>query len=194
LKRFLFLAVLVSAGSLFGQTFSVGLKGGLGLTDSFLTDSLDGNPVTGPGSKDYVIGPTFEIRLPFSLAVEADALYRPMHFDAFQQSTFTGGQSIASWEIPIVGKYRFHAPIGKPYVEAGPTFRALGNLGPVVSAFNEKFSEKGFTLGAGVDFKIPFVRISPEIRYSHWGADNTSPGNVVSSNQNQAELLLGVSF
>jgi opacity protein-like surface antigen len=188
LKRSHFLTLFVSATSLFGQTFSVGLKGGLGLTDSFLTDSIDGNPLSGPGSKDYIIGPTFEIRLPFSLAVEADALYRPLHFDA------SGSQSITSWEIPIVGKYRFHAPVGKPYVEAGPTFRALGNLGPIVSAASEKLSEKGFTLGAGIEFKVPFLRISPEIRYSHWGADNTSLGNVVTSNQNQAELLVGVSF
>jgi opacity protein-like surface antigen len=194
LKRSLILAIFISANTLFGQSFSVGLKGGLGLTDSFAADSIDGNPLTGPGSKDYVIGPTFEIRLPFSLAVEADALYRPLHFNALQQSSSAGGQSITSWEIPIVGKYRFHSPFVKPYVEAGPTFRALGNLGPVVSAFNEKISEKGFTIGAGVDFKIPFVRISPEIRYSHWGADNTSLGNVVTSNQNQAELLVGVSF
>ncbi len=194
MKRLLFLTLFVSSTGLFGQTFSVGLKGGLGLTDSFSSDSIDGNPLSGPGSKDYVIGPTFEIRLPFSLAVEADALYRPLHFTAFQASSFTGGQSITSWEIPIVGKYRFHAPLVKPYVEAGPTFRALGNLGPVVSGFSEKISEKGFTVGAGVDFKVPFVRISPEIRYSHWGADNTSLGSVVTSNQNQAELLVGVSF
>jgi hypothetical protein len=184
LKRLLFLTLFVSASGLFGESFSVGLKGGVGLTDSFATD----NPLSGPGSKDYVIGPTFEIRLPFSLAVEADALYRPLHFDA------AGSKSISSWEIPIVGKYRFHAPIGKPYVEAGPTFRALGNLGPVLSGSGERLSDKGFTIGAGIDFKVPFVRISPEIRYSHWGSDYTSLGSAVTSNPNQAELLLGVSF
>ena len=194
LKSLVVVPLFFCATSLFSQTFSVGVKGGLGLTDSFTTDSIDGNPLSGPGAKDYVIGPTFEIHLPFSFAVEADALYRPLHFTAFQQSSFTGGQSINSWEIPVVAKYRFHAPLVKPYVEAGPTFRALGNLGPVLSGSGERLSDKGFTIGAGVDFKVPFLRISPELRYSHWGTDNTSLGSVVNSNQNQAELLVGVSF
>lgn len=188
------LALLLFATGLFGQSFAVGIKGGVGLTDSFSTYSVDGVALTGPGTKDYIVGPTFEIRLPFSLAVEADALYRPLHFDTLQGYGSTGSYSINTWEIPIVGKYRFHAPVGKPYVEAGPVFRALGNLGAVVSGSSEKLAQKGFTIGGGIDFKVPFVRISPEIRYSHWNSDFTALGAAVSSNQNQAELLLGISF
>jgi len=174
----LFLFATGFAISAFGQSFGVGLKGGFGLTDSFSNTS---------GSKDYVIGPTFEIRLPFSLAVEADALYRPLNE--------TSSTSISSWEIPVVAKYRFHAPIVRPYIEAGPSFRALGNLGIDLSSVGERLSDKGFTAGAGVEFKIPFIRIAPELRYTHWGADYNVPASgAIPSNQNQAELLVGVSF
>jgi outer membrane protein W len=176
--------------------YSVGLKGGLGLTDAFSSLPIAAGGVTlTSGSKDYVIGPTFEIRLPFHLSVEADALYRPLHYNLWTSTQGSAqGNTISNWEIPIVAKYHFHAPVVKPYLEAGPSFRALGNLGYTLSSDDERLSDKGFTLGAGVDFKIPLVRISPEIRFTHWGSDSNVPAGGPSTNQNQAEFLVGVSF
>ena len=184
-----FTLLFLCAVGCFGQSFGVGIKGGFGLNDSFST---------GSGSKDYVVGPTFEIRLPFSLAIEADALYRPLNYNFLTvnpSGVTSASGSINTWEIPIVAKVHLHFPIVRPYVEAGPSFRALGNLGSVLSASSERLSDKGFTLGAGVEFKVPFLRLSPEIRYTHWGSDYHVPSiGAISSNQNQAELLLGVSF
>src|SRR3954468_955496 len=82
---------------------SVGVKGGVPLTDAFADRSVRQvigtipNPF-GPaqtlsqtirfstGSRSFVLGPTLELRMPFGLAVEADALYRPMELQ-IQQTT-----------------------------------------------------------------------------------------------------------
>ena len=75
----------------------MGVKGGVPLTDPFADRSFQRviatipNPFGPPetqtqttryfgGSRNFVLGPTLELRLPFGLAVEADALYRPMEF------------------------------------------------------------------------------------------------------------------
>ena len=39
-------------------------------------------------SKNYVVGPMVELNLPFGLAVEADALYRPLNVTTETQSRF----------------------------------------------------------------------------------------------------------
>lgn len=36
-------------------------------------------------------------------------------------------RTYTSWSFPVVGKYRFHLPFAKPYLEAGPTFRTASS-------------------------------------------------------------------
>lgn len=167
------------------------------MTDAFADSTTHGVDVIThffSDSKKYVIGPTVELHLPLGLSVEADALYRPLN-----QTTVTtviprppvrSSTDTTAWEFPILGKYHFlHAPIVKPYVEAGPIFRH-------VSSQVSYLSRGGFALGAGVDFKLLLIRITPEIRYSRWGGDSAARAVFTSlpSNLNQAELLIGVSF
>jgi hypothetical protein len=53
----------------------------------------------------------------------------------------------------------------------------------------------GVVLGGGLELKLPFIRISPEIRFTRWGAKNiTDLGGVLHLNQNQAEFLIGITF
>lgn len=53
----------------------------------------------------------------------------------------------------------------------------------------------GFVTGAGVDVHLLFLDFSPEIRYTRWGAQQfVSPFGGLSSNQNQVEALLGITF
>ena len=71
----------------FGQPFighyvSLGVAGGVGLTDAFTSQTEMGVDVVGKifsGSKDYIVGPTIEVHLPLRLSVEFDALYRPLN-------------------------------------------------------------------------------------------------------------------
>jgi hypothetical protein len=196
----LVLACVMFVPVAFGQhLFSFGIKGGFPLTDP-LSDatfnSVDVVTHAFSASKNYVVGPMVELNLPFGLAVEADALYRPLNLTTETRvvpvTTLNRlSVDVSSMEFPILLKAHFlHTPIVKPYVEAGPTFRY------VVSKVSY-LSNSGFAVGAGVDFKLLQLRIAPELRYSRWGSDTASSLRNVSlppSNQNQAEFLIGLSF
>jgi hypothetical protein len=132
----------------------------------------------------YTIGPTFQFGLPLGFRLEADALYRPL-------GVGIGGTTLSSsqWRFPILAQYRFSGKLIKPFVEAGYSYDHV-SISPAPS-FASISSHHGFVVGAGLDFKIPFLRISPEIRYTH-DAGTVNPGNLL--NTNQAEFLVGVRF
>src|SRR5438552_9285058 len=78
------------------RLISFGVKGGVPLTDA-LSQSR---------SKNYVIGPMVELKLPLGFAIEADALYRPLNYTL---ASYTFGSSgtrtyddIGSIEFPIL--------------------------------------------------------------------------------------------
>ena len=48
--------------------------------------------------------------------------------------------------------------------------------------------------GAGLDIKALILHISPEIRYTRWTAQYFNLSGVLDSNQNQAEVLVGITF
>jgi hypothetical protein len=52
----------------------------------------------------------------------------------------------------------------------------------------------GAVVGAGLDIHALFLHISPEVRYTRWTSQHFTFGNVLNSNQNQAEFLLGITF
>src|SRR5579872_7567093 len=80
----LFLLVGVSASA---QPFSVGLKAGVPLTDFFNT--VQNVSTTVPNR--YIIGAEAELRLPFGLGVEVDALYRRLNYTDQIISAATAG-------------------------------------------------------------------------------------------------------
>ena len=190
------LAGLLAGGSAQAQALSYGIKGGVPFTGGFsdlTTTSVDVVTRTFSNSKQYIIGPMFEVRLPLSLSIEVDALYHPLNLttqtQVIPQAPFTASQLLSSWEFPILGKYHFlPLPIVKPYVEAGPSFRASSQ---------GYLSHEGFTLGGGVDVKLGKLRVGPEIRYVRWGSDAlaTTLGAFFAPSQvNQAEFLIGLSW
>lgn len=186
------LLILFCSAACFAQLpISIGVKAGVPLTDSFNTTSL-GNDITGySNSKNYIVGPMVDLKLPFHLSVEADALYRPLTITTNNSGTIASSNH-ANWEFPILAKYHFSFPIVKPYLEAGPSFRTTSGI--------NYLSNNGVTVGAGVDIHALLLRISPEFRYTHWGSDSSSLANpfegnpFVSSKQDQVEFLVGFSF
>lgn len=189
--------------------FSIGVKGGVALTDAYQSDTFSYPNTLGTvvihnysPTKDYLVGPFVELRLPFGLGVEADALYRELHFASGGTGSgipagtslvgFTGpyDQNSHAWEIPILAKYRFKFPIARPYVDAGPSFRTSQKF------VSGTLSNHGFAAGAGVDIKALVLHISPEIRYTRWASDSIPVGTAAPpySNLNQVELLVGISF
>jgi Outer membrane protein beta-barrel domain len=186
------LLVLLSSAACFAQfPVSIGVKAGVPITDSFNNTSFGslGNQIIGySNSKNYIVGPMVELKLPFHLSVEADALYRPLTVTTNASNVIISSDR-ATWEFPILAKYHFAFPIVSPYIEAGPSFRTSA------SAISY-LSNSGVTVGAGVDVHALVLRISPEFRYTHWSSDS-SPivGNpYISSKQDQVEFLVGFSF
>ncbi len=175
--------------AIFGQSFEFGIKGGVPFTGAFQsTVSSFGTAFT--DSKEYAIGPMVELWLPFGLGVEADALYRPLSysFEGSQTSGTRVNNSIGSWEFPVLGKYRFSLPLVKPYIEAGPSFRANGGAGAFLA-------HAGFAFGGGVEVGLLKLHVSPELRFTHWGPDTGVPlFGTLHSGQNQAEFLIGLTF
>jgi hypothetical protein len=199
---------LAAASCLAQGSVSIGVKGGIPLTDPFRysTDQQIIYTVRTPfflqqitqtnevfnGPRAFVIGPTLEFALPLHLAVEADALYRPLQY-RLRQTTSSPFSTIVTlpvhanaWEFPIVAKYRLPVPLLKPYFTAGPAFRA-------VSSNIKHMSGTGVAAGIGVETRIGPLLVSPEVRYTHWSADHPSPAaGTVTSYQNQVEALMGV--
>jgi hypothetical protein len=73
----------------------------------------------------------------------------------------------------------------QPFIKAGPSFRATGNL-------NSNPSHLG--VSAGVGFDVPFgrLKLSPEVRYTRWERD--SHPLTIASRPDQLELLVGLSY
>ena len=205
------LALLSTSG--FGQFISVGVKGGVPLTDAYSTVSSGLLSATAYNRR-YVVGPTAELHLPFHLSFEVDALYRRNGFDysAPPSQFFTGFSSrtkVNDWEIPLLGKYTLGAGPFRPFLDAGLTYRHvsiadfIGISGatkattPFVPLDNPSIA--GFTLGGGLTLKLLLIRVSPEIRYTHWGSQafqgltrtSTTP---LSSTTDQADFLVGLTF
>jgi outer membrane protein W len=196
LPLLIFLGLLLPIAGFAQLPISLGVKGGWPLTYA-LSDS------NGPGltrfysnSREFIVGPMVELRLPLRLSVEADALYHPFNVTtgSTNGSAVLSDTSYSVWEFPILVKYHFGGHFLDPFVGVGPEFRT--QPGGLFSQNITNISSGGLVLAAGLDFKLKIIRISPEIRYTHWGGDSApaAPVATVSSNQNQAAFLVGLTF
>lgn len=206
------LLVSLAAISAAAQPFSFGMKAGAPVTDFFTGTGTTQNVYTSITNR-YVIGPTAELRLPFGLGVEFDALYRHFSYESPGFSPAPGIQlksgleqaSGGSWEFPLLLKYRLPVPVVRPYLDAGISWNKIAGLNGLVCAINCGYTSNlqslrhdtvaGFAAGAGVDLHVLFLHVSPEIRYTRWDADQfQAPTGGFGSNRNQVELLLGITY
>jgi hypothetical protein len=177
----------------FSQPFSAGVKVGLPLTDFLNTV----NGVTSSSTNRYIVGPTLELHLPAGFGVEFDAVYR--HFD-YTNVVGSGVNAITStgrsgaWEFPLMAKYRFPSRIVRPYVAAGIAWDTLSGVTNAVGITTTNSTVTGAVLGGGIDIHAIVIHVSPEIRYTRWTSEHFNISNVLSSNQNQAEFLVGITF
>jgi len=186
-------ALLLTATAAFCQPFSAGVKVGLPLTDFLNTV----NGTTSSTTNRYLVGVTAELHLPLGLGVEGDAIYR--HFDyqniigsTTSAATTTG--SAGNWEFPLLLKYRFPAKIVRPYVDAGIAWDTLTGVSKSVANLSPaKNTTTGFVMGVGLDMHF-IIHILPELRYTRWTSQQFNVSNVLNSNQNQAEFMVGITF
>ena len=182
------LLVLITSAAC-AQQFSAGIVGGAALSSDF--QSQPSPTLTESTSKDYIVGGMLELSLPAHLSLEVDGLYRPMNFLSFTSSIPRGtapGNTVVTWEFPILAKYRFNNPKAAPFLELGPSFRTAGNLNDTSP------SNHGITAGTGVEMTLHKLRILPEFRYTRWAADYIAQVYQPRTNPNQAEVLIGWSF
>ncbi len=187
----LFSLIFLLSGSLLGQ-FSYGVIAGVPFTDATsalsIPTGVSGVVQAADQSGRYTVGPTVQLGLPLGFRIEADALYRPVGYN-FGTANFSSTQ----WRFPVLLQYRLSVPVVKPFVEGGYSYDHVNitasqpTLASPIS-YPSITSHHGFVVGAGVDFKVPFIRISPEIRYTRdFGTSNLL-------NANQAEFLVGIRF
>ena len=104
------------------------------------------------------------------------------------------------WEFPLLLKYGLPGPFVRPFLDAGVAFdRWSGFKQLQVLAVTNKSdvsgTNTGFVAGAGIELHTPLIRLSPEIRYTRWGAGSiTDLSGALRSNQNQVEVLVGLTF
>jgi hypothetical protein len=183
-----------------GQAFSFGIIGGAGLTDDFQSSII---PAQGYSpymhfystSKSYAVGASFAATFPLHFSLEVNGLYRPLHYAFTGSYTNPSGvgdfthppATVLTWEFPLLAKYRFPLPVAQPFIEAGPSFRAHGNLNGTSP------SNRGATIGAGVEFHFRKVKIAPQFRFTRWADDHIATPWALTK-PNQSEVLVGVSF
>jgi hypothetical protein len=190
-----FLAGLLLAASGFAeQALSVGVIVGTPFTN--VVNSTTPDLVS--TSTNVTAGPAVRLNLPAGLRLEVDALYRPFSFSELNnRNTAVANVSASQWRFPVLLQYRFGGfSILRPFVGVGASFDHLSGLSSAASNITSgpgtllQQTHAGVVLGGGVDVKIPLVRVSAELRYTHEGsADFQSLSNL-----NQAEFLVGVHF
>ena len=202
-KHSLVTVFFICATAVAAQPFSAGVKVGLPLTDFINTVSGQASTVT----NRYLVGPTAELHLPFGFGIEVDALYR--HFN-YQNIIGSGASALVNvntagaWEFPLLLKYRFKGAVAKPYMDAGVAWDKISGLtseiknsvssGTVANPSGQQNSTvTGFVMGAGLDVHF-LVHIMPELRYTRWTDQHFNISNVINSNQNQAEFMVGIIF
>lgn len=137
--------------------FSLGVKGGLPFTSTFIVDEFSkmaipsircgdfsptactpANPTmqTYKASRNYLVGPMIEVHLPTGISIEANLASRLL---------LPSIQAFDSWQFPVVGKYKVRTPPFSPYLEAGPTFRKAA------SPLSRYLSTTGVTSGLGAE-------------------------------------------
>ena len=110
-----------------------------------------------------------------------------------------------SWEFPLVGKYYFRLRAAglQPFVGTGWALRTVQfrEEGTSTTAdqngmirsfpFHNDFSSDlavGAVVAAGLRFRAGRLAVLPEVRYTRWGAANSTLP------KNEAALFLGITF
>lgn len=186
--------VLLSALPASAQFLTFGVKAGVPLTDAFSTGNGE-NLDTSSYQRRFIIGPTVELHFFPRLAFEFDALYRRDGFHYVSSTptlsgpqTSSGNVAVNDWQFPFLGKFFLRGGALRPFIDAGLTYRHIANA-------NNDPDTGGFTIGGGLNLRLLMLRISPEIRYVHWGTPAYDLGEgVLVSSSNQVDFLLGVTF
>jgi hypothetical protein len=205
--------LLMMAGNavVLGQSLSLGVKGGVRVSDDFQYAAMS-------ESKRYVVGPAAQITLPLRFAIEFEVLYRRQGYSTGNSTPLYSSairEADNVWEFPILARYRIPLPAIRPFAEAGWAPRItqgsqdasgsyLSQLNPATyTSYSRRTyvdwpTTHGVLVGGGIQLGIGRLQIAPEVRYTHWNQQAVSgyfpDGPGYGSSQNQLDILLGVSW
>ena len=109
----------------------------------------------------YLAGLTVQMTVVGNLALEVNAIYKPLRAGSDNLSRF----SVLTWQFPVLAKYSWAKFRLRPFAEAGPSFRLSGNL----NGFSP--SHYGITVGGGLEMRRQGLRLSPALRCTRWAND-----------------------
>jgi hypothetical protein len=189
--------LLAVASSAFAQDISVGIKGGVTLTD--LAKTGTGDVPTSTQTKRYTIGPVVDIGLLLGFGVELGAMYKRFDQQSFSVTTIgyfmideEDGYPITqtapisavghSWEFPLALQYRFSKSAIRPYLEGGVSFNRLSNVYTVqqtpyprqpqlpftIEHMRSSLTRVGPLFGMGLDVKLHGIHVTPGLRYTQY--------------------------
>jgi hypothetical protein len=208
-----FLLLFSAAMITVAQPVSVGVIGGVPITDAFQT--FRGNTSAyATHTNRYVVGPTVQFNLPARFSVEVDGLYRRLGFQFDQTSpTTVSTRTVANaWEFPALIKFAIVPGPIRPFIGVGASFRHISGVDTIRTVINNvgtatnttvnpapEFSTEndiGGVATAGGEFKIGWLRIAPQFRYTRWGSEafRDPVNSFLHSNRNQGDFLLGLTF
>ena len=191
-----FFALIVLSSGLWAQPLSFGVKLGLPLGEAYDIATSSSRRLFSD-TRQYTVGASAELHLPLGLGVEGDILYSRFRFSSENLVNPFSNTNSNAFEFPILVKYQF-AGVGPlhAFAGAGPTFRNFQSVLRIGQRVENDTFGKGVVFAGGVEIKALFLRITPEIRYSHWGSQNfLDAANVlIRGKQNQGQFLLGISF
>ncbi len=127
-------------------------------------------------------GVSLDVNLGHRLSVEGDGIYKPIGIAKY---------SVLTWEFPVMLKYHWMVGRARLLTEAGPSFRASGNL-----QGNIPPSNFGFTAGVGIEKRAGHLLVAPALRYARWadsGRNHSYLGGAI-YNPNSIDLVIGISF
>jgi hypothetical protein len=177
----------ISVGAVAGATLSPDFRTvqeSFTLINGSQTSTIAFSDSSGPRS--FLVGPMVEIALAKGFFLEGDAIYRPMRSRSETDTNgeiSSGSATIETWNVPVLGKYKFSVRGLKPFLEAGPSFRfatALSGSSPF-----------GVTAGAGIETHFRRLAIAPVVRYTYWGRNSLGSAQPF---RNQIEVVGGFSF
>lgn len=201
-----FILLFAGVAAAYGQSISIGAKGGSPLNDPSSSTSAY-STIT---QDRWTGGPAVELGLPLHFSIEFDALYRGSKGSTTAPYTILPGSSSVlssstqrtrAWDLPLLLKYHFlNGPI-KPFLSAGyqwshettklaASSTCLGAAGSCDSPYflfgPNSFGEysrwrTGPVFGAGAEFKTHRIFITPEVRVASLRQPNT----------NQVTMLVG---
>lgn len=168
--------------SAFGKRLSIGVLLGFVPGNDFRASSIFCCQVSERNS--FVPGIALEARITGGWSIEVDGIYRSLH-GWTTEGTRPVRFAHLTWEFPVLGKYHFRRnERWQPFVAAGPSFRAEGNLNlrPV--------SHVGATMAGGIETSAGWLKIAPQVRYTRWGSGEPNFRGVTQANQVQLFVAL----